>query len=720
MTEATQAVDTAARWTLEIQLAEKAFEKWCKRGQEVVKRYRDERERKNSGSRFNILWSNVQTIRPAVYSRKPKAEVERRYLDHDPVGRVAATLIERALQFDIEYREDFHQSLAAVLDDRLLPGRGVVWVRYDRTQLTDDTVDPVQRERAYTDYVYWEDFLHSPARTWAEVRWVARRVYLTQDQGKARFGEIFDTVPLSHKPEEMKDDEGPISKAGEKMAKAVVWEIWERDTRRVYWHAEGFDRILDERDDPLNLANFWPCPRPLFATTTTDSLVPVPDFCQYQDQAEELDTLTMRIDLLVDACRVAGVYDATAKGISNLLSARRADNVLIPVDSWSVFADKGGVKGTIQFLPLAEIAGCLQQLYQARESTKQSIYEITGMADVIRGASDASETASAQKIKARFASLRLQETQTDMARFASEVLCIQAEIMARFFSPQTLLAMAGAAQFPPEDQQIIQQALQLLKSGPMSAYRIRVASDTLVELDREGEKKQRMEFLAGVGMYLERGLPVVQAAPTVAPLIFELLKFGVRGFPVGRELEGTFDKALSTLPQREPPEIQEQKQALQEQGQKLAQEKQQLNEFGQTVEKDAMQLAYDKKAFDLEKQFVDQQRKLREGYEAETGKMRDEVEGLATGQAVSTLEKADETADIVSGFAKQLSAAVEQMAQAIVVSSQQTAQAVDAMAGAVAQQSAQMQKFMTAKRRGYRDPSGALVSEMVQDKDTMQ
>jgi hypothetical protein len=49
----------------------------------------------------------------------------------------------------------------------------------------------------------------------------------------------------------------------------------------------------------------------LFATLTTDSLIPVPDFTLYQDQAETLDVLATRIDGLVRALQVRGVYDAS-------------------------------------------------------------------------------------------------------------------------------------------------------------------------------------------------------------------------------------------------------------------------------------------------------------------------------------------------------------------------------------------------------------------------
>jgi hypothetical protein len=76
------------------------FKKWENRTKKLIRRYRDDSRSVtgNDTAKFNILWSNVQTLIPAVYARLPKADVSRRFGDNDPVGRVAAQLVERALR----------------------------------------------------------------------------------------------------------------------------------------------------------------------------------------------------------------------------------------------------------------------------------------------------------------------------------------------------------------------------------------------------------------------------------------------------------------------------------------------------------------------------------------------------------------------------------------------------------------------------------------------
>ena len=112
---------------------ENEFAKWQARVKKLVKRYRDDTRGSggNETAKFNILWSNVQTLIPAVYAKLPKADVQRRFGDNDPVGRVASRLIERAVDFEIEHYPDFRSTMKYDVEDRFLGGRGTSWVRYE-------------------------------------------------------------------------------------------------------------------------------------------------------------------------------------------------------------------------------------------------------------------------------------------------------------------------------------------------------------------------------------------------------------------------------------------------------------------------------------------------------------------------------------------------------------------------------------------------------------
>jgi hypothetical protein len=541
--------DEGRRWLNDLKLAKREDEKWCKRGDRIIKRYRDERTEYARGSekRYNILWANVQTLLPALYGKTPRAQVERRWKDQDPIGRTASVILERALQFEIDHYGEFDAASRSAVLDRLLSGRGTAWIRYEMVQtiLAEGEPGPEQG-RTPVDYVFWKDFRCSPARTWEEVTWVARRVYMSRGEGIERFGEDFKDVPLSHEPigiDELKN-QGSSQSEIESLKKAPVWEIWDKGSKCVYWVAEGYSTLLDYKEDPYGLDNFWPCPKPLYATQTTDTIVPIPDYALYQDQAEELDRLTQRISMLTAAVKVVGVYDATQEGIQRMLT-EGVDNTLIPVSTWAAFGEKGGLKGTVDFLPIDVVVRALNECYVAREQAKQVIYEVTGLSDILRGASVASETATAQQIKSQYASLRLKRLQIDVAEFTSAILRIKAQLMSDLYTPEALIEMSGIA--GTQDAQYAEQAVQLLKTEPIRTFRIEVASDSLVEMDEAGEKESRVEFLTAVGTFMERSLPVAQQVPEMAPLIGEMLLFGVRAFKGGRPMEAAFDDAIAKL-----------------------------------------------------------------------------------------------------------------------------------------------------------------------------
>lgn len=597
----------AEKWLAELKLCGGAESDWIDRGKRIVKRFRDERGANDSSARFNILWSNVETLFPAIYSRTPKAEVTRRNKDADPVARTAAMIIERALQYEIDQYPDFEDSIKLAIMDRLLPGRGVVWIRFEQIDVArpedgegegieqpqelaaqdlmpmlgqpeqmpplspeqapgmmlgeqlpnwdalivpEAPTTPEIKEHACVDYVYWEDFRHGQARIWADVPWVARREYLTKEEGVKRFGEEFREVPLRHEPIGL-DEEARRTGAADDLRKAAIWEIWDKRSKKAIWLAEGFPGILDERDDPYGLEGFFPIPKPLFSTITSDQLIPVPDFTIYQDQAKELDLITARINGLVKSLKLNGAYDSSVSDLSRILDSD--DNTLIPVSNWAGLSEKGGLKGVMEWVPLKEVVGALQAAYTVRDQVKQVIYEITGISDIIRGATKASETATAQNIKRQFGSLRLQTRQREIAMFATEILRIKAQLMMDVYSPETLLAMSGI--MDTEDATHADAAIQMLQSEPLREYQITVAADSLVAIDDEQEKASRMEFLNAVGGYIEKAMMAVQQVPEMAPLAMELMMFVVRAFPAAKPVEGAFEQfqqALANKPASDP------------------------------------------------------------------------------------------------------------------------------------------------------------------------
>lgn len=400
-------------------------------------------------------------------------------------------------------------------------------------------------QRVCIDYVFWEDFLWSPCRVWEERRWVGRAVYLDKPELIERFGEEKGgKVPLNYRPTALTQAPQGITPKNEAIQRAKVYEIWDRTERKVIWFSKDYPELLDSKDDILGLIGFEPCPEPLLANVTTSNTTPRPDYYVVQDQYTELDTVNNRISMLVQACKVVGVYDRASDGVQRMLN-EGFDNQLIPVDNWSMFAEKGGVKGQVDWLPLEQVVNALQRLYEAREAIKAQIYELTGIADIIRGASKASETLGAQEIKAKFASIRIKDIQDSVAIFASQILRIKAELMIKHFEPEIMLRKSNIRR--TDDAQLADQAIAMLQSEEGFEWRILVTSDQLAQADYDMEKQDRIELLTTTSTYMQQGAALMLQMPQAAPLVVGLLKWAVSGFKGAKEIEGMLDKQLQAL-----------------------------------------------------------------------------------------------------------------------------------------------------------------------------
>jgi hypothetical protein len=495
-------------------------------------------------------------------------------------------MLERALEFEIEHYSDYKSAMDSAVFDRLIGGRGTAWVRYephivaekqqspeDGYQVTEDideadestngleveSQERIEYECAPVDYVHWRDFGHTVARTWEEVTAVWRKVYMNRDALVERFGEDLGyEIPLDTKPEESQS----YTRNTEMPYQACIYEIWCKETGKVYWISKSLGKILDERDDPLQLENFWPCPRPLYSNLTTDNLEPIPDFTMYQDQAKELDVLADRIDGLINALKVRGVYDASEPALQRLFSEGE-NNILIPIHNWVAFAEKQGMAGALNLVDLAPFAQALMQCYQAMEQVKNQIYEIMGIADIQRGQTDPNETLGAQIIKSNNAAGRLKTMQHNVVNFATMLLNIKAQIICNHFTDDTLVKISGATQLSPQDQQLVPQALALLRNEASKNFRIEVTSDSMIYQDEQQEKADRVEFLQAMGQFIPQAIAAAGQAPEMTPMLIEMLKFAVTAFKAGKQLEGiideTADKFRNQANQPKPPSPEVQK-----------------------------------------------------------------------------------------------------------------------------------------------------------------
>ena len=475
---------SSAAWLQLLCDAEQALRTWQSKSDSIDKLYAD-LSRLSTDTRdreFQMFWANIQTLCPAIYSRAPVPVVIPRFKDRDPVKGAASELLERSCIVGFE-QEDMHDVMKSVRDDLAVVARGVIWCRYEKKN------GGTKPERACIEHLDRKDFLHEPSRKWREVDWVARRGWMTEEQMKERFEKHSKDAYKGATFTIQKDDVD--NGAADKRTKAGVWEIWCKSQNKVVWVTEGVDALLDEGEPHLQLEGFFPCPKPAYGTTQRRSLVPVPDYVFYKDQLEEINDLTARISALTDSVQVRGFYPAGAGEIADAVqtAVQSTDNrqILVAVSNWAMFGG-GGAQNVIVWLPLDMVVNTIQALVNMRRQLIEDVYQITGLSDIMRGATDPNETLGAQQLKSQYGSVRVRDRQEELVRIALETCRIMAEIMAENFDGKTLMLMSQTVL--PTNEDIKKQLRQIEKQ----AGELRAMFDKQVkEAQDDPETKQMIE-----------------------------------------------------------------------------------------------------------------------------------------------------------------------------------------------------------------------------------
>jgi hypothetical protein len=582
-------------WCDALSLSDSEEEKWRDKSEQTIEIYRGNKETA-TGRSFNILHSNVETICPALYNSTPVPDIRRRYADQDPIGKVISDLLDRAISYSID-TYDFDAVIRSVVKDGELPGRGVARVRY-LPRFGEDGM--VAYEEVRCDYVPWRYFRRGPGRTWDDVPWVAFGDFLTREALRDLCGDavdregkrVGDQVPLNYTAEKKQGDRAVATQESGIFRTALVWQIWDKESRRVISVCTDYpDAPLAVVDDPLQLESFFPTPRPYQPIQSTDSLVPIVPYQIYEDHCKELDDITGRIGKLIKQLRPRFAY---ASDSSNDFEswAQADDGVGVPITGIAHLIDGIGLDKAMTWFPLGPTADALKVLVEHRERIKQVIYEVTGIADILRGATNPNETLGAQQLKAQWGSLRIQNRQADVARYARDLFRLKAEIIAAKFSWQTLSQMTGitaptaeqkaqaqamlaqAQQQPPQQpgmppappvpippgvKEMAEQASQeeieqVLRNDIMRSYRIDVESDSTIRGDLTRNQQTMTNFLQGTAQFAQAMAPIVQQSPQSLPAVMEIYSAFARQFKLGRSAEAAMDNLAksSTAPPPQP------------------------------------------------------------------------------------------------------------------------------------------------------------------------
>jgi hypothetical protein len=470
----------------------------------------------------------------------------------------AAAVMEKVLEIVLD-DDVSHEAVRAAVKDVLLPGRGVCRVRWKPLLETRPVEDPVMGgdltlpgqppdaepqtedvkvwETVNDEYVYWEDVLYDPVRQYADGAWVAYRHLFDEQSLLSEFpdSEELQRLKAAGKLNEVlrwteesaaKTAVGgggalkTADKLGDVIKKAMVWEIWDKTNRKIIWfirEVSGITLRVDE--DVLQLKDFYPSPKPLLAVTTTDTMLPKAYYDLYANLASDLEETSERISRLTEKIKVRGGYNSASREIADILTA--ADGKMIPVVAVDMLT--GGLQNHIWLVPLVEWMNALKELYLARDQIKQVIYEVMGISDIMRGATNPHETATAQRIKGTMGVGRLSDQKQLVTNFVRDLLRMKAEIIAKNFDAETLTQMTG--------EEVTSEVFDILRSDFSRTCTIDIETDSTVELDETMEQESNAKILMAVQGILTGAQGLLQTGilppPMVMQFSLELIKMTI-------------------------------------------------------------------------------------------------------------------------------------------------------------------------------------------------
>lgn len=595
---------------------------WLKQVAASLKRekdYRDEARRLvqiyegRISTHFNILYANTETLSPAIYNSPPRPDTRPRAKHPDPVADAAAGLVDAYLLHFIDHGDSrycsFDQANREVLEQALVTGRGCQRFHYRSNVEYEGEGEARRPKRVKDEIVYaepldWDKVCFGYSKNWKGVPWVCFVHAFTRDEAVEELGaEVAGFLKYDRREE---DGE---RKAEDEDAEptATVYELWDKRKRQTFMVSPGVKEwVRAPKGDPYKLQNFFPIQEPLLFGRQLSVWLPIPIYRLYRQQAQELNKVTERIERLVEGMKVRGFYDSTVEELKTVLEA--GDNEMRAIQILNQMGQGAKVDNAIWLVPIEKHITVLQQLIIHRQQIKQVIYEIMGIADIMRGSTAASETLGAQELKNRWGTMRLKKFQGRCAAYIRDGLRIATELAFSKLGPDTLRIMTGSTLPSAKELQQMEQAVQaasaagqepppelmetmalpafeeclaLLKHDIYRKFAVDIETNSTIDVEATEDKESIAEFLnamaqflSGIGPLVEQGILPFEAAKGMMIAIS-------RRFRLGRDLEEWFKKMQ---PPAEGGGAEEE--ALQKERQKLMQ--------------DQMKLAQDRVKFQIE------------------------------------------------------------------------------------------------------------------------
>ena len=605
----------------ENQAARKLQKAWLHRIKEEEKTHKDFRDRVREVSEvFNddfgkddelfvpLLWSVVQVEHAGIYSSQPIPDVRPANDEKNPDYRKASDVLERGIAHFVD-KQSFDENFHRTVDDFLAPGLGIIRVKMESEiidvpvkqqmpppeiehqmddadweafgQAQQRTEKGIGNQDIYWEYVSWDRFGWEACNSWKHCDWIYFRHRMTQPQIKARFGK---TLKASKDPKDKGDPNSWKRKTYD------IYEVWDKKDRKQLYIAKNESVPIEVNDDPLGLDGFYPIPTPMMTNIPSDELVPKADHDYIESYDKEINRLQGRRMALIEQIKAVGAHDKGMPELGDIFG--QEDGQSLPVQNLAQRVKDTGFEAVMFQLPLEEKVVVLAKLTEQIQFVKSQVDEILGIADIVRGVSNANEGVGTQELKGRWVGVRLSRKRDTVAYTTRSMFRIMAQILTTHFTDENLTRLTQV--------EITPQVMEMLRDDMLMDFAIDIETDSTVAKDEYRERETRQEMLGSVGSFAQSVLPMVQQGLMPADVSSAILRASLQPYAkYSRALDESMADLQTTMQQLQ--QMNQQIQQLTQERDQVAQEKQQWQTVAIQLQNTATEAASQQKLADAGK-----------------------------------------------------------------------------------------------------------------------
>lgn len=584
-------------------------------------------------TKMPLFWASIQNLTPAYYARTPETVARRRFEGDDPIGRTMCLIYEglsktRLAKYPLE------PAMPEAVREFLLCDRGTarIYLEEEVEQVpvqipvvmleTGEVVnaqtgepvegEPIQDEsglmfvetieervvKVHTEIlpVAYDEILHcNHAKYFQDIQRMAFKLCLSKEEVKRQFGKEW-LAKLKTGTYEMQSDE-----QSERQDKDTyeIYEVWDKPSNMVTYVSPAYKyEIIKQIEDPYQLETFFPVAPFIIGTKHYKYLFGVPMYVQLRDCLNQIHTLFSRMGKLIKGLKRRGIANAALSSLVNAI-VNNDDTEIVVTDRYSELVESGQkLADLIYWVPVQELSSAVLECKELIADYKQYFFELSGVPDVVRGVTDAQETAASQQMKGNFYNVRTSWNQHQVQEQARWLAQAQCDLALNRLPDEEILRESGAEFFPEENKQFIPEALRMLKDKENRNIRLEIETDSLTLMANERKQAERAMLVETILTGLGRVQEIVTASPEMGKIAMDMLLYTIRGIDLGKEFEQEVQKTATQIrevmenpPEQEPaPDYEQMKlevqQAKMQMDGQLAQAKMQIE--GQKAQTDTM------------------------------------------------------------------------------------------------------------------------------------